>query len=115
MLIIFAVLILVSAIILGVIVLVQNPKGGGLSGSFGGIGNQLIGVKQTTDVLEKGTWIFGGIIAFLCIISSLFIPSGSGGASKNDLYYKNAPASAPVAPQPAAPLQTAPATNTPKP
>jgi len=55
MLIIFAILIIITAIILGTIVLVQNPKGGGLSGSFGGLGNQLMGVKQTTDVLEKGT------------------------------------------------------------
>ncbi|MEO7766574.1 MAG: preprotein translocase subunit SecG, partial [Ferruginibacter sp.] len=49
------------------------PKGGGLSGTVGGFGNQLMGVKQTTDVLEKGTWIFAAIIGFLCIISPIFM------------------------------------------
>jgi preprotein translocase subunit SecG len=83
MLIVFVILILASAIILGTIILVQNPKGGGLSGSFGGLGNQLMGVKQTTDVLEKGTWVFAGLIGVLCILSSLFIPSNTGGSSKD--------------------------------
>lgn len=92
MLIIFVILILVSAIILGTIILVQNPKGGGLSGSFGGLGNQLMGVKQTTDVLEKGTWVFAALIGILCIVSSVFIPTTSGGSSKNDKYYNGAPA-----------------------
>ena len=52
----FAIIIILFSVILGLIVLVQNPKGGGLSGTFGGVGTQLMGVKQTTDVLEKGTW-----------------------------------------------------------
>ena len=54
MLALFGVLIIVSSLILGLIVLIQNPKGGGLSGSLGGFSNQLMGVKQTTDVLEIG-------------------------------------------------------------
>ena len=57
MLIVFGIIIIVASIILGLIILIQNPKGGGLSSSFGGLGNQLMGVKQTTDVLEKGTWL----------------------------------------------------------
>jgi len=68
----FFILIVLSAFILGFIVLIQNPKGGGLSGTFGGIGNQFMGVKQTTDVLEKGTWLFAGIIAVLCLFSIVF-------------------------------------------
>ena len=55
MLIVFGILVILASVILGLIVLVQNPKGGGLSGSLGGFSNQLMGVKQTTDVLEKGT------------------------------------------------------------
>jgi preprotein translocase subunit SecG len=54
--------------------LVQNPKGGGLSGNIAGFSTQFMGVKQTTDVLEKGTWIFAAIIGVLCILSTLFIP-----------------------------------------
>ena len=72
MLILFAVLVILASVILGFIVLVQNPKGGGLSGTFGGVGNQLMGVKQTTDVLEKGTWIFAGVVGILCLLSPVF-------------------------------------------
>src|SRR5438876_3054657 len=77
MLVIFGTLIILASIILGLIILIQNPKGGGLSASFGGIGNQLMGVKQTTDVLEKGTWLFAGIVGVLCLTSALFIPKAS--------------------------------------
>ena len=65
-------IVLFSALLI-ILILVQNPKGGGLSGSLGGFSNQLMGVKQTTDVLEKGTWVFAGIVGVLCIISPLFI------------------------------------------
>jgi preprotein translocase subunit SecG len=74
MLALFGILIIIASIILGFIVLIQNPKGGGLSGTFGGVGNQLMGVKQTTDVLEKGTWVFAAIVGILCLASPAFIP-----------------------------------------
>ena len=60
---IFMILIILASVILGLIVLIQNPKGGGLAGNIAGFSNQFMGVKQTTDVLEKGTWIFAAIIA----------------------------------------------------
>lgn len=72
----FIILIIVAAIVLSLIVLVQNPKGGGLAGNVAGFSNQFMGVKQTTDVLEKGTWIFAGVIAILCITSTFFIDGG---------------------------------------
>ena len=77
----FGVLIILSSLILGLIVLIQNPKGGGLSSTFGGVGNQLMGVKQTTDVLEKGTWVFAAAVGILCLISPAFIPSSSEGGN----------------------------------
>lgn len=73
----FFILIVLACVILGLIILVQNPKGGGLSGTFGGVGTQFMGVKQTTDVLEKGTWIFAALIGLLCIVSVLFFKGGS--------------------------------------
>ena len=82
MLTLFGILIIIASIILGFIVLIQNPKGGGLSGTFGGVGNQLMGVKQTTDVLEKGTWVFAAIVGILCLVSPAFIPKE--GANKGD-------------------------------
>lgn len=82
MIILFIILIVLASVVLGFIVLVQNPKGGGLAGNLGGISNQFMGVKQTTDVLEKGTWIFAGIIGALCLFSVVFISGGktSGGS-----------------------------------
>lgn len=77
MLIFFGILIVLACVLLGFFVLIQNPKGGGLSGSFGGFGNQVIGVRQTTDVLEKGTWILAAVIAVLCLTSSMFIGTGA--------------------------------------
>ena len=112
MLIVFGILIILASVILGLIVLVQNPKGGGLSGSLGGFSNQLMGVKQTTDVLEKGTWVFAAIVGILCVLSPVFIPSASGTSSKNDELIKNAPATAPktnqptTVPMPAAPVNS---------
>lgn len=87
MLIVFLALIIIASVVLGLIILIQNPKGGGLSSSFGGFGNQLMGVKQTTDVLEKGTWLFAGIIGVLCLTSAMFIPKTGGGV--NDKYYNS--------------------------
>ena len=95
MLIVFGIVIIVASVILGLIILIQNPKGGGLSSSFGGLGNQLMGVKQTTDVLEKGTWLFAAIIGVLCITSALFIPK-TGGNSNQDNLINEAPVGAPV-------------------
>jgi len=74
MIIFFFILVVLASVILSLIVLVQNPKGGGLAGNLAGFSNQFMGVKQTTDVLEKGTWIFAAVIGLLCIISTMFIP-----------------------------------------
>lgn len=65
-------LIIVIAIFLILVVLAQNPKGGGLSSQFGGSGaSQIMGVKKTGDFLEKATW--GAIIAILALsLSSNF-------------------------------------------
>ncbi len=81
MLIFFGILIVIACILLGFFVLVQNPKGGGLAGNLGGFGNQVMGVRQTTDVLEKGTWVLAAVIAVLCLTSTVFI--GSAGGSNN--------------------------------
>ncbi|MDE3213633.1 MAG: preprotein translocase subunit SecG [Bacteroidota bacterium] len=104
MLIIFGALIIICSIILGLIVLVQNPKGGGLSSSLGGFGNQLMGVKQTTDVLEKGTWLFAAIIGILCLTSAVFIPKTTGNLKDNQLM--NAPVTSPSQQQNTAPFSS---------
>jgi len=106
MIILFVVLIVLACVILGFIVLVQNPKGGGLSGSIAGFSNQFMGVKQTTDVLEKGTWIFAIIVALLCLFSAAFITKGTSASNLvNELDTKpKTTQGAPAQQQPAAPV-----------
>jgi preprotein translocase subunit SecG len=72
----FLILIIISSVALGLFVLVQNPKGGGLAGNIAGFNSQFMGVKQTTDVLEKGTWVLATVIGILCLVSAIFIDAG---------------------------------------
>lgn len=111
MLVLFGVLIIIASVILGLIVLIQNPKGGGLSGSLSGFGNQLMGVKQSTDILEKGTWVFAAIVGLLCLASPAFIPKDGSSSTGNDDLINDAPTSAPQQ-KPAAPVNTVPLPGT---
>ena len=66
--------IIFSSLLLILVVLAQNPKGGGLSSQFGGAGvSQVMGVKKTGDLLEKLTWGFSITILSLTLLSNLFI------------------------------------------
>jgi preprotein translocase subunit SecG len=67
------VLIFITSILLVLIVLVQNSKGGGLASNFQS-SNQIMGVRKTTDFLEKATWGLAAVLIFLSVISSAFIP-----------------------------------------
>ena len=122
MTILFVILIILASVVLGFIVLVQNPKGGGLAGNIAGFSNQFMGVKQTTDVLEKGTWIFAGIIGALCLVSTLFISGTKSGGEEKSGKIGTAPVqqSAPANPGtlntvPGAQPQTTPNQQQPKP
>lgn len=90
----FLVLIIIASVAIGLFILVQNPKGGGLSGSIAGFNSQYMGVKQTTDVLEKGTWVMAVAIGLLCLFSSFFISNEVG--SKREPVNARPPASAPA-------------------
>jgi len=105
--ILFVILIVLASVALGFVVLVQNPKGGGLAGNVGGLSNQFMGVKQTTDVLEKGTWLFAGIIALLSIFSTFIFKGSTKGPDTSILQKVNTNTTAP------APVQTAPANTVP--
>ena len=103
MTVLFLVFIVLACVGLGFIILVQNPKGGGLSGTVAGINNQFMGVKQTNDVLEKGTWLFSSLIALLCIFSTFFMTASTKGNNVLDKVNPNQTA----APAKAAPQQPA--------
>lgn len=67
-------LITITAILLVLVVLAQNSKGGGLSSQFGGSGSsQLMGVKRTTDLLEKLTWGLSIGLLVLTLATNLII------------------------------------------
>lgn len=67
---IIIVLAVIVAILLILTVLVQNSKGGGLAA--GSSANQVMGVKQTTEFLEKLTWVFAGTLVVLAVVSRMF-------------------------------------------
>jgi preprotein translocase subunit SecG len=108
----FIALVIIASILLGAIVLIQNPKGGGLSGTIAGFSNQFMGVKQTTDVLEKGTWILSSILVVLCLVSALVINSDKGTGSENII--KNIPTTSGSAPVQQTPAPVTPAADTSK-
>lgn len=77
---IFLVLITIVSFLLIIVIMVQNPKGGGLSSSLGG--SQMIGgVQKTTDFLDKSTWTLATILIVLIMLSSL---SFTGALSDTD-------------------------------
>lgn len=57
--------------------MVQNPKGGGLSSSFGGGGQQLGGVQKTTDFLDRSTWILATLLLVLILLSNFGLSDGN--------------------------------------
>lgn len=73
-------LIVVAAILMCFIVLIQNSKGGGLAAGFAS-SNQIMGVRKTTDVLEKATWGLAIFMVVVSIISAYALPSAKGNDS----------------------------------
>ncbi len=67
-----SILILIAAILMIFIVLVQKSKGGGLASNFSS-SNQIMGVRKTTDFLEKTTWVLAGVIIVLSILTAKFM------------------------------------------
>ena len=65
------ILILIAAICMILIVLIQNSKGGGLAAGFSS-SNQVMGVRKTTDFLEKATWGLAATIIVLSILTAKF-------------------------------------------
>ena len=68
-----SILILIASILLILIVLIQNSKGGGLASGFSS-SNQIMGVRKTTDFLEKATWGLAGFVIVCSIVITAFIP-----------------------------------------
>jgi preprotein translocase subunit SecG len=79
-------LILLSSVVLILVVLAQNSKGGGLTSQFGGSGtSQLMGVKKTGDILEKMTWGLAILIMALSLSTKFFIDTTQSEASSPNI------------------------------
>jgi len=66
-------------ILLMAVVLIQNPKGGGVDSTFGGQGaNQMFGAAKSTDLIEKITWGLAIALFALCIITAIAVNGGAG-------------------------------------
>jgi len=76
------VLIFIVCILLVLIVLVQNSKGGGLASNFQSTG-QVMGVRKTADFLEKTTWTLAGALLLFAVLGSAFIPRGEAGVDQS--------------------------------
>jgi len=102
------VLIFIVCILLILIVLVQNSKGGGLANNFQS-SNQVMGVRKTTDFLEKGTWFLAGSLIFFSILGSAFIPRERTGMNdsmiREQINYTTDPLQVPMFPTPQVPSQ----------
>ena len=71
-------LLIFISVLLILVVLVQNSKGGGLSSQFGGSSsNQYMGVQKTNDLLEKVTWTLAILVVSLTLLTKVFLPSNS--------------------------------------
>lgn len=68
------ILIVLTCVLLVLVVLVQNPKGGGISSGIIG-SNQVMGVKKTTDFIEKLTWGLALSLVVLCLIAGMTLPN----------------------------------------
>ena len=114
MYVLLVILMLIAAILMCFIVLIQNSKGGGLASSFSS-SNQIMGVRKTTDFLEKTTWGLAAFMVVISIASAYVLPTG---AAKGDIILEQAqqeestnPYNMPLgtnAPQAEMPAETAP-------
>lgn len=77
------ILTIIICILLILIVLVQNPKGGGLASNFAPT-NQVMGVKRTSDFLEKSTWGLAIALLVLSVLLSLMINRGDSGTTQEE-------------------------------
>lgn len=67
-------LIVLVSVLMCLIVLIQNSKGGGLAAGFAS-SNQIMGVRKTTDFLEKATWTLAGLMVVISILAAYSLPT----------------------------------------
>lgn len=81
--ILISVLILITCVLMVLVVLVQNSKGGGLASNFAS-SNQYMGVRKTADFLEKSTWTLAIVLLVLSLFSIFVIPKHESSANAQE-------------------------------
>lgn len=96
-----------DGIFLGIVILLQSGKGGGLAAVGGGAAmtEGLLGGRQATTVLTRATWIAGSAFMVLALILSIM---SSRAQQPQSVIQVQTPATAP-APEPILPGAEAPA------
>lgn len=98
---VLVVLAVVVGILLILLVISQKSKGGGLASGFAS-SNQVLGVRKTTDFVEKATWTLAAILVVLCVAAVAFSGSdkaeAEGSSLKSKIEAAAAPAESPIAP-----------------
>ncbi len=101
-------LVIIFSLLLILIVLVQNSKGGGLASNFSS-SNQVMGVRKTTDFLEKATWTLASTLLVLSFLAVMTLrPEKAAQSALDEKINKMAPA-APAPNFPVAQPEQAPA------
>ncbi len=95
------ILVLIACVLVIMVVLVQNSKGGGLAANFTSAG-QSMGVRKTADFLEKSTWTLAAAIVLLSIVATASIPRGQSEESviKSSIERAQDPTAIPTLPTP---------------
>lgn len=107
------ILIVLAAILMIFAVLVQKSKGGGLASGFAS-SNQIMGVRKTTDFLEKFTWTLAGTIIFLSVLTAKFTTSQTNAPKSQIEVEKPAPLNPTTAPNVTPEFPTPAQTTTPE-
>ncbi|MBP9185545.1 MAG: preprotein translocase subunit SecG [Bacteroidia bacterium] len=71
---VFSIIIILVCILLTLVVLIQNPKGGGIAANFASP-NQIMGAKRSSDFIEKATWILAIVLIVLSLGSNFVRPT----------------------------------------
>ncbi|MDF1694664.1 MAG: preprotein translocase subunit SecG [Saprospiraceae bacterium] len=80
------ILITLVCVLLMAVVLIQNPKGGGIDSTFGGSGaNQMLGAAKSTDFIEKLTWGLAIALFILCIITAIVVTGGDAASASGPI------------------------------
>ena len=71
---VLVILMVAVSVLMCFIVIIQELKGGGLASGFAS-SNQIMGVRKTTDFIEKATWTLAIAMVVLSVATAYFVPS----------------------------------------